>query len=93
VKDLVDRNEFSTEAGHFVEEFIRVACPECGRTATRVVTGIDATWYVHEEYPNSPDGGFCEVKRGQEFIEDALVYAKTNNNALKTVTSTAVKVW
>lgn len=87
-KDLADRTEFTTKEGTFVEEFLCVVCPECGQQTIRIVTGSDLTYYVH--------GGdeYCKVQRGQEFIPDALMYAKAENVELHDlVISTTVRCW
>lgn len=86
-KELADRTEFTTKEGTFVEEFMCVACPECGKTTDRTVTGKMLTWYVHGQTA-------CQVQRGQEFIPDALMYAKAKNVELHDlVISTSVRCW
>jgi len=95
-KDLVDRTEFTTKEGTFVEESLCVKCPECGLITTRIVTGKARTFYVHST-SITVDGNsetYCEVQRGQEHIDDAIMYAKAKDVELHDlVVSTAVRLW
>lgn len=92
-KDLADRTEFTTKEGTFVEELLCVVCPECGQETIRIVTGKNLTYYIHDETVESYQG-YCIVKRGQEFIPDALMYAKAKNVELHDlVISTTVRCW
>lgn len=85
--DLRDRTEFTNKEGTFVEEVMCVACPECGKLTDRTVTGKILTWYVHGRTA-------CQVQRGQEFIPDALMYAKAKNVELHDlVISCTVRLW
>lgn len=85
--DLIDRTEFTTKEGDFVEEFMCVDCPQCGVLATSTVTGKDCTWYVHGRTA-------CKVRRGSELIPEPIMYAKAENVELHDlVISSAVRLW
>lgn len=72
-RELSDRLEYELGPHHYLEEWLRVECPICGKETTRIVTNYSNTYYCHRKSGTNVETN-CPSERGTETIPDPLLH-------------------